>query len=660
MTKKLGLLAFFVLLFMHAHAETYDIVVDLDGSGDYTSIQDAIDAVPDNSSSRTVIYIKDGTYNTEKLLIPSEKQNITFIGESREGTIISYHIYDCDDGKCPTEDAALWDDDLLYTSATLTINGDGFIAKNLTIENTAGAVGQAQAITVSADKVIFINCDLTGYQDTIYFWSVGKRNYFYNCLIVGRTDYIYGGGIAFFDKCEIQSWGGGWITAPSTAADDDYGFVFYECDVTYADDSPRDGDDGETIALGRPWHNYPKVSWLYCDMTEMIDPEGWPTTWNMDYAATSDSLELYEYENTGDGADMSDRADWAGIRAMTDDEAPYYEREVVLAGDDDWDPLDDVEDIYTDAYSTIEAEDYDSQSGIKTEDSDEGDEDVGYIQDGDWIGFSDIDFGDEGAASFTARAATTNEATITVMIDSYSSGTEIGSCSISSTGGWQTYDEFTCDVDEVTGTHDVYLIFEGDDGYLFNLTSFYFTETETETSISLSATSGDEYVTLSWTTENIDIRNIQIYRDTDSDPSGRTRITTLDSDETSYTDSDVTNGTTYYYWVKIVDTDLETHNSDAVEANPSESDTKSTGLDNESLEVVLFPNPFTDEIQLEINSIEEVNMVTIRDLMGRLVTSYNKTSIKKNMVIGQELNSGTYIIQVHSKTGTQSFSVTKQ
>ncbi len=93
-------------------------------------------------------------------------------------------------------------------------------------------------------------------------------------------------------------------------------------------------------------------------------------------------------------------------------------------------------------------------------------------------------------------------------------------------------------------------------------------EEEGEASISLSASAGDGYVYLSWSTSNIDIRNIQVYRDTDSDPDGRTRIATPDADDTSYTDSDVTNGTTYYYWIKIVDTDLESHNSDAVAATP--------------------------------------------------------------------------------------------
>ncbi|MBN2166596.1 MAG: carbohydrate-binding protein [Marinilabiliaceae bacterium] len=474
MKLKMLLLTMFVWLSICLKSQTYNVVVALDGSGDYTSIQAAIDAVPDNSVDRTVIFIKNGNYKTEKLIVRSPKKNITLIGESRTGTIISYHIYDCSDGKCPTADAALWADDIIRTSATLTINGDGFIAQNLTIQNTAGPVGQAQAITVSADKVIFINCDLKGYQDTIYFWSAGKRAYFKNCLVVGRTDYIYGGGIAFFDQCEIRSWGGGWITAPSTAADKKYGFVFYDCDVTYASGSPRNGDDGATIALGRPWHNYPKVTWIYCNMTNMINPLGWPTTWNMTYAATDSGLELYEYENTGDGADMSGRASWAGIRALTSTEAPLYERTVVLAGSDNWDPLDDLAATAIDAFSKIEAENFNNQSGVKTETCGEGTLDVGYIQNGDWISFSNVDFGNS-AASFSVRAASTSTGTIKVMMDGLS-GTQIGTCTITSTGAWQTYADFTCNVTNLSGVHSLYLVFEGGSGYLFNINYFSFTE----------------------------------------------------------------------------------------------------------------------------------------------------------------------------------------
>lgn len=324
-----------------------DIFVASDGSGDFTTLQAAINAAPSNSERRTIIYIKRGLYNAEKLIVPGNKINISLIGESREETIISYHIYDCNGGKCPTADAEKWTGDNMLTSATLSILGNGFRAENITIQNTAGPVGQAQAITVRADKCIFINVNFYGYQDTMYFWSDKKRSYFEGCLVVGRTDYIYGSGTVFFQSCEIRSWGSGWITAPSTYQDQPFGFVFNECNITYAVNSPRGGDDGELVRFGRPWHGYPKVAWLYCEITKKIHPQGWGDKWNMEYADTSADLHLYEYKNTGPGAETIGRADWAGIKVLNDQEALNYSVQKVMAGTDGWDPTAEAQIVQT-------------------------------------------------------------------------------------------------------------------------------------------------------------------------------------------------------------------------------------------------------------------------------------------------------------------------
>ncbi len=323
-----------------------DIVVALDGSGDFTRIQAAIDSVRDNQDRRTLIYLKNGIYDQEKLIVPPAKQNITLMGEDRENTVIRYHTYNCGcdesvNGMCPPEAVKRWEGDTIRTAAVLTIKGSGFHAENVTIENAAPPKGQAQAITVQADRAVFLNCSLKSYQDTIYLWSAGCRTYFKDCLVVGRTDYIYGAGVGYFDECEIRSWGGGWITAPATPREQAYGFVFHKCDITYADDSPRGGDDGHPFRLGRPWHHYPKVAFIYCEMSEMIHPEGWGDPWRMDYAATSRDLHLYEYGNKGKGADMDDRADWDGLREIKRSEVKKYTFDAVLSGSDNWDPLDD-------------------------------------------------------------------------------------------------------------------------------------------------------------------------------------------------------------------------------------------------------------------------------------------------------------------------------
>jgi hypothetical protein len=140
--------------------------------------------------------------------------------------------------------------------------------------------------------------------------------------------------------------------------------------------------------------------------------------------------------------------------------------------------IDNSESSVTDAFATIEAENFSYQFGVQAEACDEGGEDVGYINDGDWIGFSNLDFGDNGASEFIVRAASnSSEGTIHIRLDGYNSSyTEIGSIDITSTGGWQTYIDFSCDVSQISGVHDLYLVFEGGDGYLFNLNYFSFTE----------------------------------------------------------------------------------------------------------------------------------------------------------------------------------------
>lgn len=324
---------------------TPNVVVAQDGTGDFTTLQAAINEAPQDTSTLFVIYIKRGVYDTEKLIVPQGKNHVVLIGEDREETVISYHMYDCTNlpslNKCPQESWELWKDnaDLVRTSATLTIKADDFHMENLTLRNTAGPVGQALALTVTGDRSVYVNCNIESYQDTIYLWTAGQRSYFKNCLVVGRTDYIYGGGMSFFEGCEIRSWGGGWVTAPSTAEQQPYGFVFYQCNFTYATNSPRPTDDGRPIAIGRPWHNYPKVAIIYSELCAEMDTLGWPTLWHMPYAETDDRLHLYEYGNTGPGADMSKRSAWAGLRSLRDDEVALYTKEKVLSGTDGWNPI---------------------------------------------------------------------------------------------------------------------------------------------------------------------------------------------------------------------------------------------------------------------------------------------------------------------------------
>ncbi|MBQ9476548.1 MAG: glycoside hydrolase N-terminal domain-containing protein [Bacteroidales bacterium] len=312
----------------------YDFVVAADGSGDFTSVQDAIYAAPDRSEDRIVIFIKDGEYE-QKLLVPAAKTNLTLLGESREGVRLVYNSHSATyaaGSNMPVVTQVRGDGfDVNRTTAVLTVVGEGFLAENLTIENTANRSGyMSQAVTICADRTTFRRCNIQGYQDTVYLWTLGKRTWFDQCLIIGRTDYIYGAGIGYFDGCEIRSWGGGWVTAPSTPLHQKYGLVFNGCRFTYDGNSPKPEDNGKPFNLGRPWHNYPKVAVLNSVYDDMLDPLGWPTTWGMPYAADSEALELVEYNNSGVRADMAGRQGWKCIRALNADEAARYSVEAVF------------------------------------------------------------------------------------------------------------------------------------------------------------------------------------------------------------------------------------------------------------------------------------------------------------------------------------------
>ena len=317
-----------------AYAQAYDAVVAADGSGDYTTVQDAINAAPSNSERRWVIFIKDGVYE-QKLLVPAAKRNLSLVGESREGTRLHYDSRSAriqPGSNQPVVPAYRGDAfDVARSTAVLTVVGEGLRVENLTIANIAPPqAGLSQAITVCADRTVFRGCAIRGYQDTVYLWTLGKRTYFEDCLIVGRTDYIYGAGIAYFEGCEIRSWGGGWINAPSTPQYQEYGFVYNHCRFTYDPDSPNATDNGKPFAIGRPWHNYPKVAVLNSEYSDMLDPLGWPTVWGMPYAADDERLELVEYGNSGVRADMAGRQGWKCIRALNGDEAARYSVEAVF------------------------------------------------------------------------------------------------------------------------------------------------------------------------------------------------------------------------------------------------------------------------------------------------------------------------------------------
>ena len=299
----------------------YDFVVAKDGSGDFFTVQEAVNAVPDyRKEARTTIYIRKGIYN-EKLVIPASKINVSLVGA--DGAVISGDDYANKPNRFGEN---------MGTSGTSTcyIYAPDLICENLTFENTAGRVGQAVACFVGSDRVVFRRCRFLGNQDTLYNFGKYSRQYFENCYIEGTVDFIFGSSTAVFNRCTIHSLGRGYLTAPSTPRDVAYGYVFMDCHLTAA-------DGVEKVYLGRPWRPYGKSVFIRCEMGSHILPAGWH---NWKKPESEKTCFFAEYRSVGAGAaTKKERAKFSHqLRSLKG-----YSIEDILAGEDGWNPIGDSE-----------------------------------------------------------------------------------------------------------------------------------------------------------------------------------------------------------------------------------------------------------------------------------------------------------------------------
>ncbi len=286
-----SLFLLFMVLTLPAKADiAYKMTVAQDGSGDYTTIQAAIDATKAFPDKRITIYIKNGVYN-EKVVVPSWNNMLSLIGEDAEKTILTYndHFKKIDRGRNST-----------FMTYTLLVNADDFYAENLTIKNTAGPVGQAVALHVEGNRCAFKNCRILGNQDTLYADGENSHQYYHNCLIEGTTDFIFGSATAVFHTCTLRSKANSYITAASTLQGKSFGFVFLHCNLVASGEATQ-------VYLGRPWRNYAQTAFLFCHMGGHIRAEGWHD-WNKKEAHAT--VFYAEYDNYGKGAETSQRADW--------------------------------------------------------------------------------------------------------------------------------------------------------------------------------------------------------------------------------------------------------------------------------------------------------------------------------------------------------------
>lgn len=261
------------------------IVVSQDGSGDFTSVAEAVKAAAKNDT----VFVKNGVYRERVEIFTPD---ITLIGEDREKTVIEYGLYAkmiCNGEKLGT-----------FRSYTFLVNTDGFTCKNMTISNTAGfgeRVGQAIAVYAEGDRISFENCRLLGHQDTLFtgplpYKEIEKggfkgptefaerkvgRQLYRSCYIEGEVDFIFGSAAAVFEDCELFSLDcgkevNGYVTAASTYKGEPDGYIFKNCRFT-------GNCPAETVYLGRPWRNYAKTVLISCELGAHIKREGFHD-WN--------------------------------------------------------------------------------------------------------------------------------------------------------------------------------------------------------------------------------------------------------------------------------------------------------------------------------------------------------------------------------------------
>ena len=316
MRKVLGLLLLLSVVSAAWAQERQDtIVVSRDGTGNFRTLQEAIESARAFMDYTVTIYVKNGVYK-EKVIVPSWVENIDIIGEDRDKTIITY------------DDHANINKMGTFRTYTVKVEGSDITFKNLTIENNAAQLGQAVALHTEGDRLKFINCRILGNQDTIYTGAKFTRLYFKDCYIYGTTDFIFGPSTALFEDCIIHSKRNSYVTAASTPKEAKYGYVFKHCKLT-----AEPGVD--KVYLGRPWRPYAYTLFIECELGKHIVLAGWH---NWGKQSNEETARYMEYKNTGEGANTSERVAWS--KQLTKKEAEEVTVDAIFRTQSDWNPID--------------------------------------------------------------------------------------------------------------------------------------------------------------------------------------------------------------------------------------------------------------------------------------------------------------------------------
>ena len=307
------------------------VVVASDGSGDFRTVQAAVDA---SGPTGAVIRIRPGTYH-ERIAIAKPHIQLRGTGADPQQVVLSYDLSAGTAGGTGK-------------SASVLVEGDDFYAENLTIENTFSRGrpltqqgSQAVALRVRGDRAVFRNVRLLGYQDTLYADGKGcdseqgpcrpARQYFAGCYIEGNVDFIFGDALAFFEGCEIHALAHPTVmlTAQSKRYDGERsGYVFDHCRLTAEAGASK-------VYLGRPWRSHASVVFLNTHMGPEIVPAGW-LEWKHDDRDSLPTVFYAEYNSSGPGANPEARDPHS--RQLTAVEAVRYSVKAWLGGEDGWNP----------------------------------------------------------------------------------------------------------------------------------------------------------------------------------------------------------------------------------------------------------------------------------------------------------------------------------
>lgn len=315
MKKTVAVLIIIIFSLQYSFAQIKKIIVAKDGSGDYTTVQAALDAVPSGNLNPVSIFIKKGKYK-EVVVVDARKNFITLTGEDKDNTILTFDNHA--GTKLPNGDTLN-----TWTCASFLIFASNFHAQNLTFENNAGfTAGQAVALRIEGNRVSFKNCRIVGFQDVLFLSGSGVKQYFEDCYIEGTTDFIFGAATAVFKNCIIHSKKNSHVTAASTNSIIPYGFVFFNCKLT-ADSNVN------KVSLGRPWSPTASVTYINCWLGKHIIAGGWN---NWKNPANETTARYAEYKSTGPGANPTARVTWS--KQLTDDEVKKFSLKNILG---EWD-----------------------------------------------------------------------------------------------------------------------------------------------------------------------------------------------------------------------------------------------------------------------------------------------------------------------------------